>query len=111
MTIGTKLYTAVFGKKIGADEFGNKYFTNKGGKRWVIYNGIAEASKVPAAWHRWLHKTTDEAPEKIKKHKWEKPHLPNLTGTINAYLPDNHPSKLSAGAKKPQSYSAWTPEE
>ena len=31
-------------------------------RRWVIYNGYAEASKVPPDWHGWLHYTFDEPP-------------------------------------------------
>ena len=29
---------------------------------WVIYNGYAEASRVPPSWHGWLHHTVDVAP-------------------------------------------------
>lgn len=46
--IGTKLYTWWKGESVGKDQFGNRYFREKGGrKRWVIYNGAPEASKVP----------------------------------------------------------------
>lgn len=110
MTIATKLYTAVFGKKLGQDEFGNRYYTNSKGRRWVIYYGIAEASKVPADWHRWLHKTCDEVPSSAKKkHKWQKDHLPNLSGTDLAYVPKGH---LKKGGKRPKTtgdYVAWKP--
>ena len=53
------------------DEFGNRYYRTKGGKidptlgferRWVIYNGVAEASTVPPSWHGWLHHTVDVPP-------------------------------------------------
>ena len=37
-------------KKIGIDEFGNEYFEKKNGKRFVIYNGKAEATKIPFEW-------------------------------------------------------------
>jgi len=111
MTIGTKLYTAFFGKKLGEDEFGNRYFTSKGGKRWVMFNGIDEASKVPAEWHRWLHKTTNDLPSNISKYDWEKPHLPNLSGTENAYLPTNHASRPGAKTANAKKYVAWNPEE
>jgi len=108
--IGTTLFTILRGKKVGADEFGNKYYTSNKGRRWVIYNGIAEASKVPADWHRWLHKTTDETPQNIATQSWEKPHLPNLTGTDLAYVPKGH---VNSGKKRNQAtgdYEAWKPE-
>jgi NADH:ubiquinone oxidoreductase subunit len=111
MTIGTKLFTAICGKKVGEDEFGNRYFTSKKGRRWVMYNGIAEASKVPAIWHRWLHKTTDEVPTgNAPKHDWQKTHTPNLTGTTGAYAPKGHIKSGGKRAKATGDYTAWKPE-
>ena len=110
MTITTKLYTSIFGKKLGEDEFGNRYFTNTGGRRWVIYNGVAEASKVPSDWHRWLHKTTDETPKSSKrKYKWQKDHLPNLSGGELAYVPKGHLKRGGKRAKTTGDYQAWKP--
>nr|WP_244612191.1 NADH:ubiquinone oxidoreductase subunit NDUFA12 [Iodidimonas gelatinilytica] len=88
--MGTSLFTARHGKRVGEDEQGNVYYLAKDGKRrWVIYNGMADASRVPPQWHRWLHRTTDDLPEEqaIAPKPWEKPHLPNLTGTQEAYRP------------------------
>ena len=55
----------------------------------MIYNGYAEASKIPPSWHGWMHHTVDVPPteEDYKPREWEKPHLPNLTGTPRAYRP------------------------
>ena len=44
-TIGTMLYTLFFGKFRGTDEFGNKYYESKLGKRWVIYASEINASR------------------------------------------------------------------
>ena len=111
MTITTKIASAIFGKKVGEDEFGNVYYTNsKKSRRWVIYKGIAEASKVPADWHRWLHKTTDETPKSTKKkYKWEKKHLPNLSGTDMAYVPKGHLKRGGKRDKTTGDYTAWKP--
>ena len=54
-TLGTFIYTLFSGKFVGEDEFGNKYYTNKKGKRWVIYKNEVEASKIPPEWHLWIH--------------------------------------------------------
>ena len=108
--IGTRLFTLFRGRKAGQDEFGNIYYTNSKGRRWVIYNGIAEASKVPAHWHRWLHKTTDEVPQNVQGHAWEKPHLPNLTGTDGAYVPKGHINSGTKRNKATGDYEAWKPE-
>ena len=91
-------------KKVGTDEFGNQYFEKKNGKRFVIYNGIAEATKIPFEWHGWMHYSIQEIPTKIEANKfsWQKIHLPNLTGTKNSYSP-----KIS-NEKKPKShYEVW----
>ena len=70
-TFGTQLWTWLYGEPVGDDEFGNRYYRTIGGKidktlgferRWVIYNGYAEASSVPPSWHGWLHHTVDTPP-------------------------------------------------
>src|SRR3546814_3830130 len=79
-TLGTQLHTRRFGRRVGQDAQGNVYYeAKKGGRRWVIYNGPAEASRVPPEWHGWLHRTTDVLPEDapIQPKSWEKPHVPN----------------------------------
>ena len=43
-TLGTKLKTIIFGKLVGNDEFGNKYYESKNGKRWVIYAETIDVS-------------------------------------------------------------------
>jgi NADH:ubiquinone oxidoreductase subunit len=59
-TFGTQLWTWRFGELVGQDEFGNRYYRTRGGeidptllmeRRWVIYNGEAEASSIPPSWH------------------------------------------------------------
>lgn len=111
-TIGTQFYTSRFGKRIGEDVEGNVYYEAKNGRRWVIYNGPAEASRVPPEWHGWLHHTTDalpgEAPAPVKP--WEKPHVPNLTGTTLAYAPKGAISAGGERARATGDYEAWTPE-
>ena len=54
-TLGTFIYTLFTGKLVGIDEFGNKYYSNSKGKRWVIYKNDIEASKIPPEWHSWIH--------------------------------------------------------
>ena len=110
-TLGTQLFTARNGVKVGEDEAGNVYYTNKDAtRRWVIFNGEAEASRVSPEWHGWLHHTWDEPPTKAPlPHKaWEKPHLPNLTGTSMAYAP---PGSIRRADPAPRTdYEAWSPE-
>ncbi|MEQ8510712.1 MAG: NADH:ubiquinone oxidoreductase subunit NDUFA12 [Rhodospirillaceae bacterium] len=115
MTLGTRLYTKFRGQKVGEDDLGNTYYrSNKkraGNReeRWVIFAGDAEASKVPAEWHAWLHHTTDE-PIQGPKKSWQRPHLENVTGTETAYLPPGHDRKGGERAKATGDYEAWTPD-
>ena len=106
---------------VGEDGFGNRYFearTNANSydgrkRRWVTYKGYADASKVPAEWHGWLHYTFEEPPTvaPLKVQRWEKPHLPNLTGTPYAYRPQGSILKTGEHAPALGDYQAWAPEE
>ncbi len=75
-TLGTRLLTWLRGELVGTDTYGNRYYRLKGDKprrlgggrfsrerRWVIYNGEPEGSKVPPEWHAWLHHTVNEVPQ------------------------------------------------
>ena len=86
-TLGTKIKTILFGKFVGKDTFGNKYYESKNGKRWVIYFDEIDASKIPIEWYSWIHFTPNkiEKNHDLKKYDWQKPHQPNLTGTDLAY--------------------------
>ncbi|MGR3491431.1 MAG: NADH-ubiquinone oxidoreductase subunit NDUFA12 family protein, partial [Shimia sp.] len=65
-TLGTQLFTWRKGVKVGEDEQGNTFYTDRDGKRrWVIYNGLAEASRVSPEWHGWLHHTWDKPPSEV----------------------------------------------
>ena len=107
-TIGTSIYTLFTGKLIGEDKFKNKYYTNRKGKRWVIYNSEVEASKIPPSWHRWIHFITNKIPEKNEPiYSWQKNHVENLTGTNEAHKPEG---SLSLKSKKSMKrYETWKP--
>ena len=42
-TFGTRFKTIFFGKFVGKDSFGNKYYESKNGKRWVVYANEIDA--------------------------------------------------------------------
>ena len=52
MTIGTRLFTLLKGEQVGKDTQGNAYYRSKRTasslreKRWVVYEGKAEASRI-----------------------------------------------------------------
>jgi NADH:ubiquinone oxidoreductase subunit len=119
-TFGMDLFTRRNGEKVGEDEYGNVYWRSRNGRkdpalgherRWVIYNGEAEASRVPPGWAGWLAFTSDTAPsaESYKAREWEMPHRPNMTGTPDAWRPKG--STLGAGRRQASGadYDAWSP--
>ena len=84
-TLGTFIYTLFTGKLVGQDQFGNKYYSNSRGKRWVIYKNIVESSKIPPEWHSWIHFLKRNTPsEDIKKFPWQKQHQENFYYSYNS---------------------------
>jgi len=104
-TLGTFLYTLFTGKYVGEDEFGNKYYLNSKGKRWVIYKNSIESTKIPPEWHLWIHFLSKDKPTLEKKYEWQIPHKENLTGTVQAHKPEG---SLSSDSKKNMNkYETW----
>lgn len=105
------MFTSRKGHRVGEDADGNVYYRNADDtRRWVIYDGQNEATRVSPEWHGWLHHTWNEPPtDKPVVHKrWEQPHQPNLSGTVSAYAPTG--SLRRADPAPRQDYEAWTPE-
>ena len=110
-TLGTQLYTWRKGIKVGEDGSGNIFFRDKDDRRrWVIFNGEVEASRVSAEWHGWLHRTWDEPPTEkpLRKKSWEIDHKPNVTGSLNSYKPTGSLNRRDI--KERRDYEAWSPE-
>ena len=119
-TLGTLFTIGRMGVLVGTDEFGNRYYEAKNNKnsydgrkrRWVIFNGYAEASKVSPDWHGWLHHTFVDPPNKapLPRRQWEKDHIPNLSGTPFAYRPKGSLAMGGERQKATGDYEAWSPE-
>ena len=122
-TLGTRFYTWRFGQFVGEDEFGNRYYryvqaqaidANVGAeRRWVVYNGEVEASRVPPGWRGWLAHMTDVPPpeDNYVPREWEMAHVPNNTGTPEAYRPRG---SIAGPGQRPAAtgdYVPWTPRE
>lgn len=117
-TIGL-LWTLRGQRFVGEDDYGNRYFEQKKGasfngrpRRWVVYNGYADASRVPSDWHGWLHHTFAEAPSEapLRRQKWETEHQPNLTGTLWAYRPRGSLWRSEDRAPTSSDYESWNPD-
>lgn len=110
-TIGTQVFTWRNGQHVGEDASGNVFYQSRdGARRWVIYNGEVEASRIGPDWHGWLHHTYHEPPSSapLPRKTWEKPHQENLTGSAMAYLPAG--SIRRELPKERSDYEAWSPE-
>lgn len=113
-TFGTSLFSTRHGAEVGRDAEGNVYFELKksGARRWVIYAGSNDGSRVPPAWQAWLKGTIDELPAKAlpPRRPFEQPAMPNLTGTAAAFRPSG---ALDGRRERPAStgdYQAWKPD-
>ena len=121
-TIGTSLFSALNGEAVGTDAQGNRYFRKVGKdgapeRRWVMYNGANDASRVPAEWHGWLHGSLGHGengglPESNlpAARIWEVDYTPNATGTAAAYRPAGALERGGKRAAATGDYEAWTPE-
>ncbi|MGH6787921.1 MAG: NADH:ubiquinone oxidoreductase subunit NDUFA12 [Novosphingobium sp.] len=121
-TIGTLVDSSLRGEKVGSDAQGNAYFRAKKRRtegpfagterRWVIYNGANDASRVPPEWHGWLHGSFDGVPESNlpPARIWEADYAPNATGTGQAYRPAGALERGGKRAAASGDYEAWSPE-
>ncbi|MEO1089012.1 MAG: NADH:ubiquinone oxidoreductase subunit NDUFA12 [Pseudomonadota bacterium] len=117
--LGTYLLTRRQGERVGEDEFGNTYYRERGAedwrrqRRWVVYSDDdePEGSRVPPGWAGWLHHRLRFAPteQPLPAPRWEREHLPNLTGTAEAYVPAGHVRRGGKRDKATGDYEAWKP--
>lgn len=78
MCLKTILYTKLFGRLVGTDDLGNRYYESEHKRwfnkknRWVIYaknNNIV--GNIDTVWYKWLHYMTDKEPIKLKRrYNW-----------------------------------------
>ena len=110
-TYSMQFFTWRKGEKVGEDSQGNIFYRNANdSRRWVIYNGDMEASRVDPDWHGWLHHTWDAPPtdQPLTHKSWQKPHQENLTGTAMAYAPAGSIRREAPASRA--DYEAWSPE-
>lgn len=113
-TIGTALFTRMRGRQVGEDSAGNRYFVHarNPARRWVVYKGSNDASRTPPEWQSWLRGQIDDVPDKAlpPRRPFQKPAVPNLTGTGETYRPAGSLSRGGKRAAATGDYQAWTPE-
>jgi NADH:ubiquinone oxidoreductase subunit len=111
---GTSITTRRHGREVGRDEAGNIYFEHRKdpARRWVIYDGANDGSRVPPDWQAWLRGTIEGLPQEALPpvRPFQTKPEPNLTGTMAAFRPDG-----SLGGKRIRpaatgDYQPWIPE-
>ena len=109
-TTGTALFSWKNGRKVGDDALGNRYFEGKG-RRWVMYAGANDVSRVPPEWYAWLTRQIDMLPDELPPApKFLREATPNLTGTPEAYSPTGALEKGGHRQAASGDYQAWTPD-
>jgi NADH:ubiquinone oxidoreductase subunit len=111
MSLLDNIFIAIFSKKVGEDNFGNKYYESNNCdylgqvKRQIIYKGGVEPSKIPPIWHAWMHYMVEDSPndEDMDKDKfaWQQVNLPNQAIVNSSRLIKNETSKAL--------YNRWEP--
>lgn len=111
-TVGTSLSVWRYGNKVGTDSLGNVYYlSKKGDRRWVVYNGPNDASRIPPEWYSWMHHQIEGLPDESlpPPQKFQKPPKANMTGTLEAYRPSGALEKGGQRQAASGDYQAWTP--
>ena len=112
---GTTIFSRRNGEEVGRDAQGNVYFKHRKdpARRWVMYSGGNDSSRVAPGWNAWLRGTIDDIPDKSlpPRRAFEAAPQPNLTGSDQAWRPAG---SIRAGGQRPAAtgdYSAWTPDQ
>lgn len=114
----TMVRTWLRGEFVGEDEFGNRYYRTRGARdraserRWVVYAGVPEPTRVPPGWSGWLHGTIERPPSErpLPAPRWEREPMPNLTGTDRAYYPPGSIRRADQSAEpRGREYEPWRP--
>ena len=110
-TLGTALQVRLRGTKVGSDALGNIYYGTKEGRRWVVYEGANDPSRIPPEWYSWLHHQIDAVPDEAlpPPPKFLRAPSPNLTGTPSAYRPAGALERGGVRQAASGDYQAWTP--
>ena len=113
-TWGTRLFTWRRGTEVGRDDSGNLYYTSTKdpSRRWVIYAGSNDGSRVPPGWQLWLKGTIHDLPDEAlpPKREWQKNPEANATGTMAAFRPDGALGSEKIRPASTGDYQPWIPE-
>lgn len=112
--LGTLIYSFLYGKKVGEDKNGNKFYIHKKNdkKKWVIYKKIVDPTSLMVIWQLWLTNKKPALPSDLNTdtaYKWQKEKLPNYSGTKESYHPRVSKNSIDKTNKDKQSNEIWRP--
>ena len=109
-SLGTLIYSFLFGKKVGIDSIGNTFFVHKKKhtKKWVLYKEKIDPTMISVEWQTWLtdKETSGILIRKDTNYSWEKERKPNQSGTKGAY----HPKENDKNINKKNKETIWGPD-
>ena len=113
--LGTLIYSFFYGKKVGQDEDGNKFYIHKHNmkRKWVLYNKTVDPTSLKVIWQLWLTNNKTELPSEIGHNKayiWQKERAPNYSGTKNSYHPKISKNMPHKDNKNKDIKEIWSPE-
>ena len=113
--LGTLLNSFFYGKKVGQDNNGNKFYIHKYNlkRKWVIYNKLVDPTSLSVEWQLWLTNNKTIVPSEINNSKsyiWQKEKTPNYSGTKNSYHPKIFRNKAKKNEQNKDLKKIWSPE-
>ena len=111
-SLGTLIYSMVFGKVVGKDYFGNKYLVDKKNskKKWILYSKNINPTLIPVEWQLWLTNSSALPPnQENSSYNWQKKRKPNETGTFDAYHPKKNELKQKETNLNQTDKKIWKP--
>ena len=113
-TWGTAISSRFRGREVGRDDSGNVYFADRknAARRWVMYGGSNDGSRVPPDWQLWLRGSIEGLPSEALPpiRKFQAKPTPNLTGTMEAFRPDGSLGSNNIRPASTGDYEPWVPE-
>ena len=112
MQLVNKIFSILFGTKVGKDQSGNTFYESiklsrhfNRNMRWVVYKGTPEATKIHVDWYCWLNYQSQELPTESTL----KTHVCSKSRKINLIELNKQPSLSTGISKSYKTYTSWKP--
>lgn len=114
--IGTRLVTRFWGREVGRDLWGNRYFVTRNPKagsaarRWVLFADDPAFARIPPLWHLWLNYVTVVPPQTLETPPPDFSHAENAQKNAkDSCLAPEHVVRGGGRGRSPRAYLPWRP--